>query len=100
MCPNMRPQATAIEIDLSDREGVLTLEVSDNGPGMVRRRHAQGPLVWPAGPARARGQGGGLAGRQLLVRAVRPSFFRCLCVRALTTLPSIGDLLDDQSDFV
>jgi signal transduction histidine kinase len=27
-------QATAVQIDLSDREGVLTLEVSDNGQGM------------------------------------------------------------------
>lgn len=27
-------QASAVDIDLSDREGVLTLEVSDNGPGM------------------------------------------------------------------
>jgi len=26
--------ATAVDIDLSDREGVLTLEVSDNGQGM------------------------------------------------------------------
>ena len=29
------PQTTAVEIDLSDREGVLTLEVSDNGLGMA-----------------------------------------------------------------
>lgn len=29
------PEARAVEIDLSDREGVLTLEVSDNGPGMA-----------------------------------------------------------------
>jgi two-component system, NarL family, sensor histidine kinase UhpB len=27
-------EASAVDIDLSDREGVLTLEVSDNGPGM------------------------------------------------------------------
>jgi signal transduction histidine kinase len=27
-------QATAVHIDLSDREGVLTLEVNDNGQGM------------------------------------------------------------------
>jgi two-component system, NarL family, sensor histidine kinase UhpB len=27
-------RATAVEIDLSDREGVLTLEVSDNGQGL------------------------------------------------------------------
>jgi signal transduction histidine kinase len=27
-------QATAVDIDLSDREGVLTLEVNDNGQGM------------------------------------------------------------------
>ncbi|MBL8386728.1 MAG: response regulator [Hydrogenophaga sp.] len=28
------PQATQVDIDLSDREGVLTLEVSDNGQGL------------------------------------------------------------------
>ena len=28
------PQTSAVEIDLSDREGVLTLEVTDNGSGM------------------------------------------------------------------
>ena len=28
------PQATVVDIDLSDREGVLTLEVTDNGPGL------------------------------------------------------------------
>lgn len=28
------PEASAVDVDLSDREGVLTLEVSDNGPGM------------------------------------------------------------------
>ena len=28
------PQTTSVEIDLNDREGVLTLEVTDNGPGM------------------------------------------------------------------
>jgi signal transduction histidine kinase len=27
-------QATAVDVDLSDREGVLTVEVSDNGTGL------------------------------------------------------------------
>lgn len=37
------PTARSVDIDLSDREGVLTLEVADNGPGMTeaQRRKAK-----------------------------------------------------------
>ncbi|QCB46836.1 response regulator [Hydrogenophaga sp. PAMC20947] len=94
------PQATAIEIDLSDREGVLTLEVSDNGPGMapdaMLKSHSFGLLGLRERAAKVGGwldvstTSGGTS--IILSVPLRPGADDI----ALAT----GELADDQSDFV
>ncbi len=94
------PSATAIEIDLNDREGVLTLEVSDNGPGMVpdamRKSHSFGLLGLRE---RAVKVGGWL---DVSTSSAGTSIILSVPLRAGADdlAPDSGESADDQSDFV
>ena len=93
------PQATAVDIDLSDREGVLTLEVTDNGPGL-------------GGDALQKSTSFGLLG--LNERAAKVGGWLDVSSSSRGTsiilsvplsfdadgLPTNRDFFDDQSDFV
>ena len=93
------PETTAVDIDLSDREGVLTLEVSDNGRGMDGdARHKAKSFGLLGLQERASKVGGWLdvssspRGTSVILSVPLPS--------ADDGVPSIRDLFDDQSDFV
>ena len=94
------PSATAIEIDLNDREGVLTLEVSDNGPGMVpdamRKSHSFGLLGLRERAAKV---GGWL---DVSTSSAGTSIILSVPLRAGADdlAPDSGESADDQSDFV
>ncbi len=94
------PSATAIEIDLNDREGVLTLEVSDNGSGMVpdamRKSHSFGLLGLRERAAKV---GGWL---DVSTSSAGTSIILSVPLRAGADdlAPDSGESADDQSDFV
>lgn len=94
------PQASAIEIELSDREGVLTLEVTDNGPGMVpdamRKSHSFGLLGLRERAAKV---GGWL---DVSTSSAGTSIILSVPLRAgaENLAPDSGESADDQSDFV
>lgn len=94
------PQATAIEIDLSDREAVLTLEVSDNGPGMGPDAMLKARSFGLLGlRERAAKVGGWL---DVSSTSGGTSIILSVPLRAGTDdfAPAMGDFPDDQSDFV
>ena len=93
------PECTAVEIDLSDGEGVLTLEVSDNGRGMDSEALMKAKSFGLLGlNERAEKVDGWLdvssspRGTSIILSVPLPS--------AEGGIPSIRDLIDDQSDFV
>ncbi|AOW12208.1 hypothetical protein LPB72_14670 [Hydrogenophaga crassostreae] len=93
------PETTGVEIDLSDREGVLTLEVSDNGQGMEDDALMKAKSFGLLGlNERAAKVGGWLdvssspRGTSIILSVPLPS--------DEDGTPSIIDLLDDQSNFV
>lgn len=93
------PGTTVVEIDLSDREGVLTLEVSDNGQGMENDALMKAKSFGLLGlNERAAKVGGWLdvssspRGTSIILSVPLPSDEE--------GISSIRDLLDDQSNFV
>ena len=93
------PQTTAVVIDVSDREGVLTLDVKDNGPGMDSEAlHKSRSFGLLGLQERAAKVGGWLdisaspLGTSIILSVPLPS--------QEDGEPSTRDYLDDQSDFV
>jgi two-component system, NarL family, sensor histidine kinase UhpB len=93
------PETTTVDIDLSDREGVLTLEVSDNGNGMPDDALMKAKSFGLLGlNERAAKVGGWLdvssspRGTSIILSIPLPSVDE--------DVSTILDLLDDQSNFV
>ncbi|HEY9095734.1 MAG TPA: response regulator [Hydrogenophaga sp.] len=93
------PETTTVDIDLSDREGVLTLEVSDNGNGMAEDALMKAKSFGLLGlNERAAKVGGWLdvssspRGTSIILSIPLPSVDE--------DVSTILDLLDDQSNFV
>ena len=93
------PDTTAVEIDLSDREGVLTLEVSDNGQGMVDDALMKAKSFGLLGLNERAAKVGGWLDISSSTRGTS-----IILSVPLSSDPdgasSIRDLLDDQSNFV
>jgi signal transduction histidine kinase len=93
------PSTTAVEIDLSDREGVLTLEVTDNGQGMEDDALMKAKSFGLLGLNERAAKVGGW----LDVSSSPRGTSIILSVPLLSDeegVPSMMDLLDDQSNFV
>lgn len=93
------PEATAVEIDLSDREGVLTLEVTDNGTGMDEEALQKATSFGLLGLNERAAKVGGWLDISSSPRGTSIILSVPLSFDADGT-PSNRDFLDDQSDFV
>jgi two-component system, NarL family, sensor histidine kinase UhpB len=92
------PQTTLVDIDLSDREGVLTLEVKDNGPGMGSEALHKSRSFGLLGLQERAAKVGGWLDISSSPRGT--SIILSVPLSVGGGEPSTRDFLDDQSDFV
>ncbi|MEX1167375.1 MAG: ATP-binding protein [Hydrogenophaga sp.] len=93
------PGATAVEIDLSDGEGVLTLEVTDNGTGMDEEALQKATSFGLLGLNERAAKVGGWLDISSSPRGTSIILSVPLSFDA-DGMPTNRDFLDDQSDFV